>query len=151
MRPLVEDTIASLKSVQAGHHVIHTLETDVPSVAGDRGKLVQVLSNLLDNAAKYSPKGGTITVSAYADEARSRVVIGVRDEGTGIAEEDHERVFETFQRVIAEETRDVPGTGLGLFLCKELVQAMGGEIWLESELGAGSTFSFSVPVWAPSR
>ncbi len=129
----------------------HTLRIDVngklPAVVGDRDKLMQVLVNFLSNAIKYSPKGGQITLSASEDAERQRLVIGVADQGIGIAPEDQAPLFTTFHRVHRPETVGIHGTGLGLYVVKSLVELMGGEVWVKSEAGKGSTFYFSLPVW----
>ena len=117
---------------------------DVPRVAADRDKARQVLTNLVDNAIKYSPEGGTIELGVKAldtDEVR----FYVKDEGMGIPPEEHERVFEKFYRLDPHMTRGVGGTGLGLYICDELVKRMGGRIWVESNADNGSTFFFDLP------
>ncbi len=115
-------------------------------VLADRNKLSQVLMNLLTNAVKYSPKGGKIVVSGRHEPRNDRVVVSVSDEGIGIQPNDVEAVFETFHRVRNAETDHIRGSGLGLFIVKQLVDLMAGEVWLESEAGRGSTFFFTVPV-----
>ena len=116
---------------------------DVPNVVADRDKLTQVLINLLSNAIKYSSGGGSVTISARQE--RERVVLSVADQGIGIAPEDQQKLFTTFHRIHRPETQGVRGTGLGLYIVKALVEAMQGEIWLESTLNKGSTFFFSLP------
>lgn len=109
----------------------------------DRQSTEQVLSNLLDNAIKYTEPGGRIEVLVETDESRIRA--RVRDTGIGIPEEDLARIFERFYRVDKARSRELGGTGLGLAIVRHLVQRMGGEIFVESEFGRGSTFSFSLP------
>jgi PAS domain S-box-containing protein len=111
-------------------------------VRADREKLTQVLANLLDNAVKYSPEGGTITLTARrrADAAE----IAVADEGVGIPRSDQQRIFSKFFRT--DRGGAAAGTGLGLFLVRGLVAAMGGRIWVESEEGRGSRFTFDLPL-----
>ncbi|MDX2149262.1 MAG: ATP-binding protein [Bryobacteraceae bacterium] len=108
----------------------------------------QIMSNLLDNAIKYTPEGGCIEVSATPEQGpRGELVrISVRDEGTGIPKEDLPRLFERFYRVDKARSRELGGTGLGLAIVKHLVRAQGGEVLVDSELGRGSTFSFTLPV-----
>ena len=120
------------------------LPDDLPRVAADRVRVGQVVTNLVSNAVKYSPDGGTITVSARVEVGE--VVLSVTDTGIGIGEEDQESLFAKFYRVDSSYTREVGGTGLGLAICKSIVELLGGRIWVESTLGAGSTFSFSLPV-----
>ena len=99
--------------------------------------------NLVENAVKYSPDGGTVTVTYGAQNGRARVE--VRDSGLGIPEPDHARVFEKFTRLDPGLSRGVGGTGLGLYIARELVERMGGEIAVDSALGAGSTFAVELP------
>jgi signal transduction histidine kinase len=117
---------------------------DLPPVAADPDKLRQVLVNLLENAIKYSPSGGRIEVSAEAVD--SIVRFSVRDEGIGIPAHAQGRVFERFHRVDPNMTQGVGGTGLGLYICREIVEHMSGRIWVTSDEGAGATFTFELPV-----
>jgi signal transduction histidine kinase len=121
------------------------IEPGLPKALSDEAKTKQVILNLLSNAIKYSPGGGTIRVSASAVEDGNKVLVRVSDQGIGIAPEDLDRVFETFYRVKNEETYEIRGTGLGLFIVKSLVEGMGGAMGVESELGKGSTFHFTLP------
>jgi len=107
----------------------------------------QVLVNLVENAIKYSPDGGRVEVGVEPNE--ENVVFHVQDEGLGIPSDEQSMVFEKFYRVDPHMTRGVGGTGLGLYICNELVSRMGGHIWLESKPGEGSTFLFELPA-APS-
>jgi PAS domain S-box-containing protein len=120
---------------------------DGPTVLADREKIRQVLVNLVENAVKYSPDGGRVDVRAESDSRFVR--FWVRDEGLGVPPEEQARIFEKFYRVDPEMARGVGGTGLGLYICKELVERMGGRISLESEHGEGSTFFFEVPCSPP--
>jgi CheY-like chemotaxis protein len=119
------------------------IKKGLPSVHGDRDKLIQVLINLLSNAGKFTDHGA-VTVSAV--EQDGQIVVGVKDSGMGISEADKNNVFEKFKQVGDTLTDKPKGTGLGLPICKEIVEHHGGRIWLESELGKGSTFSFSIPI-----
>ena len=120
-----------------------TLPESAPSVAADRDKARQVLVNLVENAIKYSPDGGRVEVGI--DQTESAVRFYVTDEGLGIPELEQERIFDKFYRLDPEMTRGVGGTGLGLYICSELVRRMDGRIWVESHHGRGSTFSFELP------
>ena len=115
---------------------------EVDLVDADELRFKQVVINLLSNAVKFTPDGGTITVDATVDGRD--VVVTVTDTGIGIAPADQERIFESFQQGRSIATRE--GTGLGLSLCRRIVGLMGGRMWLDSEVGVGSTFGFTVPV-----
>jgi two-component system phosphate regulon sensor histidine kinase PhoR len=123
-----------------------TFETDVPSalpaIRGDAGLLREVLQNLLDNAIQYTPQAGCIRVSVAVNGREA--VIAVSDTGIGIPLTDQERIFERFYRVDAARSREAGGTGLGLSIAKHIVEAHGGRLWVESEIGHGSKFSFSI-------
>jgi len=124
----------------------------LPTVTGDRDRLIQVVINLIANAVKFT-RSGTITCTAVAEPASSppMLVVSVTDTGIGIATEDLQRVFEQFGQAAEEGDRlpDTPrGTGLGLPICREIVEHHGGRLWVESELGKGSRFSFTLPVGA---
>jgi PAS domain S-box-containing protein len=141
---LVEGVVSAAR-VTAPDSVDFELE---PNGAGvglhcDEDKLRQVLVNLVENAVKYSPDGGTVTVAFGAQNGRAR--IEVRDSGLGIPETDYARVFEKFTRLDPGLSRGVGGTGLGLYIARELVERMGGEIAVDSALGDGSTFVVELP------
>jgi two-component system phosphate regulon sensor histidine kinase PhoR len=118
--------------------------TNLPPVRADASLLHEVLQNLLDNAIQYTPPGGKIHVSAAARNREA--VITVDDTGIGIPVVDQERIFERFYRVDAARSREAGGTGLGLSIAKHIIEAHGGRIWVESEVGRGSKFSFSIPL-----
>jgi signal transduction histidine kinase len=118
-------------------------EAPLPAVTGDHHRLVQVVINLLSNAVKFTAAGSvTVAVRSHEDE----IVVAVTDTGTGIAEADRQRVFEAFAQAGDSLTDKPRGTGLGLPISREIVEEHGGRMWLESELGAGSTFAFALPV-----
>jgi two-component system phosphate regulon sensor histidine kinase PhoR len=125
------------------------LPQSLPDIAADRRRLAEVLQNLLDNAMQYTPAGGQIKVSASADGAE--VTFTVSDTGIGIPQADQPRIFERFYRVDVARSREVGGTGLGLSIAKHLVEVHGGRIWVESEVGQGSQFHFTVPIFDPER
>ena len=114
----------------------------LPRVSADLDKVRQVLVNLVENAIKYSPDGGRVEVGATAHAGFVR--FHVKDEGLGVAPEEQERIFEKFYRADPQMTRGVGGTGLGLYICKELIGRMGGRIWVEPNEGKGSTFAFEL-------
>jgi signal transduction histidine kinase/GAF domain-containing protein len=121
-----------------------TCEADLPPILGDPDKVRQVLTNFVDNAVKYSPDGGTVELSlSRRDHA---VLFTVSDEGLGIPPSDQRRIFDKFYRVDPNLTRGVGGTGLGLYISRELVRRMNGTIWVDSREGEGSRFSFELPV-----
>jgi len=133
-------TRAQEKGVELGVEV----EAHLPPVSGDPDMLAQVLVNLVDNAVKYTPEGGRITIRAGVVGGRLRV--SVADTGVGIPEESLSRVFERFYRVDKARAREQGGTGLGLAIVKHIVEAHGGRVWAQSEVGRGSTFTFELPV-----
>jgi len=121
----------------------------IPDIAGDRRRLTEVLQNLLDNAIQYTPSGGEIMVSACVSD--SEVVFTVSDTGIGIPQAEQPRIFERFYRADVARSREVGGTGLGLSIAKHLVEGHGGRIWVQSEIGQGSQFHFSVPIFDAER
>jgi signal transduction histidine kinase len=127
------------------HKFVVDIESDLPDVFVDRDKLSHVVGNILSNAVKYSPNGGRITLSAHNDQERNQIVVSIADEGIGIGPADKDLLFTTFHRIQRPETRGIRGSGLGLYIAKEWMEAMGGEIWLESELNKGSTFFLGIP------
>jgi signal transduction histidine kinase len=120
------------------------LEHDVapPAVAADPDKLRQVLVNLVENAVKYSGEG---RIEVRLQRRNGRVRFSVHDEGPGIPPDQHDRIFDKFYRLDPNMTQGVGGTGLGLYICRELIESMEGQIWVESKLGEGSTFAFELP------
>jgi PAS domain S-box-containing protein len=117
---------------------------DLPPISADADKLRQVLVNLVENAIKYSPDGGTVEVALATVPGRLR--FSVRDEGLGVPAAEQSRIFEKFYRLDPDLTRGVGGTGLGLYICREIVRRMDGRIWVDSQPGVGSTFSFELPL-----
>ena len=120
------------------------LPSNLPRVRGDANLLRDVLRNLLDNAIQYTPAGGRVDVTVTLNDGLA--VVTVSDTGIGIPQSDQPRIFERFYRVDAARSREVGGTGLGLAIAKHVVEAHGGKIWVESQVGNGSAFHFSVPV-----
>jgi len=135
---------ARLKAGQKNISLAVDCPADLPPVLGDSNRLQEVLQNLLDNSVQYTPAGGQITVSAQAGQGE--VIFTVADTGIGIPQTDQERIFERFYRVDAARSREVGGTGLGLSIARHIVQAHGGRLWVESAVGRGSRFHFSVPI-----
>jgi len=144
------DSVQSLL-MQKKQTVVYDRGIPVPRVRGDRDKLVQVVINLLSNAIKFTPEAGTITIWTEKVPGKRRedpgdwVRVGIRDTGVGIAPEHQSMIFDKFRQVGDYLTDKPQGTGLGLPISREIIRHLGGEIWVESELGAGSTFYFTVP------
>jgi PAS domain S-box-containing protein len=113
----------------------------------DPGRIEQVLTNLVDNAIKYSPQGGPITITLWEEVATHEVRISVRDSGIGITEHQHAQIFGRFMRADNAYAWGISGTGLGLYICRELVERQGGHLWFESKEGAGSTFFLTLPIF----
>jgi len=136
-------TVRSLIT-EKGHRLEVNVAPNLPHVWADGSRTLQVLINLLGNAIKFTPPDGKITVSASS--LGSKCLISVSDNGPGIRADDQEKVFDAFAQAEAPGEEVKEGTGLGLKLCRQFVELMGGQIWVESEYGKGSTFSFTLPV-----
>jgi len=126
---------------------IHSFEIafppDFPVILADEERIREVLENLIGNAIKYSPQGGTIWIGGWAEP--DKVTVYVADQGIGIPKEEQERIFERFYRVESGLKKRTKGVGLGLYICKAIIEAHGGRIWVESEPGKGSKFIFTLP------
>ena len=145
--PTALDNALTLVRERASRHGI-ALEVRVDEglgeIVGDERKIRQILLNLLSNAVKFTPEGGRIGVTATATDGL--ITISVSDTGIGIAPEDQEAVFEEFRQVGRDDARKLEGTGLGLTLAKKFVELHGGQIGVRSQVGQGSTFTFTLPV-----
>ncbi len=143
---IIEEIAASLRGQieEKGLSLKLDIPEGLPPVYGDRGRVTQILTNLVDNARQYTPSGGQITVSAQLKDGLLQV--SVADTGIGIAPEEQEKIFDRFYRADHPLVQEVAGTGLGLPIAKAFVEMHGGEIWVESEPGQGSTFSFTLPL-----
>ena len=146
IRPLVD---------KAGLAFFTEIEPGLPLVMGDKDRLTQVITNLLGNAIKFTPEGGWIQVKAWREKGSDGrrkagvITVSIADTGVGIAAENFARIFEKFGQV-GDVLKDRPkGTGLGLPICKKIIEYYGGRIWVESEFGRGSTFFFTLPVFMP--
>ncbi len=143
---LCREVIADLRVSRAGQHIGLVHDNDLPAVAGDRLKLSTVLSNIINNAIKYTPAGSSVTVAITSDQDGVR--LSVADTGPGIDAEHLPRLFDQFYRAHAEG--DGPkGYGLGLFIARTMVELHGGRIWAESEMGRGSCFNVVLPAARP--
>ena len=151
VRAAIDEAIRDLGQRTDRHRFVVSVAEPASVVVADRAKVVQVLVNLVGNAVKYSPAGGTVTVSANRGPQGDHITISVSDDGIGIGPADRTRLFETFERIQTPETAGIGGTGLGLYISKNLVELMDGTLSLESELGRGSTFSFTLPVHPSSE
>lgn len=141
---LVWGAIELSRNIGPEHHVCVEVADDTPVFWADRDKIEAVLINLIENAAKYSPEGGDIVVRVYPRE--DEIVIEVQDEGVGIRTEDIPKLFRSFQRIHDTSYGRVSGTGVGLYICKHIMQAHGGDITVESTWGEGSTFRLHLPL-----
>jgi two-component system phosphate regulon sensor histidine kinase PhoR len=142
---IVNEQVDMEKEFTDKHEFVVNIEPTLPNVVADRDKLSQVVANLLNNAVKYSPNGGRITLSTHYNQSQNCVVASITDEGIGISPEDKKSLFTTFHRIQRPETHKIRGSGLGLYIAKEWIEAMGGKIWVESELNKGSTFFVTIP------
>ena len=146
MSEVAERAIAATTSLfeQKSLKLIKQIDNNLPEITGDRDKLIQVIINLISNSVKFTDKG-SVTCQVYQE--KDELIVSISDTGIGIAPEDFGAVFEQFKQVGGDTLTDKPkGTGLGLPICKEIVEHHGGHIWLESKIGKGSTFSFALPI-----
>jgi two-component system, OmpR family, phosphate regulon sensor histidine kinase PhoR len=148
---LIENCVqtAEHRATEKDISVSVSLSAELPDIAGDRRRLAEILQNLIDNAIQYTLPGGRIVVSAAVRDLD--IVFTVADTGIGIPKADQSRIFERFYRVDAARSREAGGTGLGLAIAKHLVEVHGGRIWVDSEIGQGSQFHFTVPIFGPER
>ena len=146
LAPLVSQVLSEIQVTrpEPGVALTDDLPGDLPPVFADRERVHQVLFNLLDNAVRFTPAGGRVTVSAFRHDGSVDVVVA--DTGPGISAEHLPRVFERFYRVDESRSRVDGGTGIGLAIARSVVEAHGGRIWADSEPGRGSTFTFELPV-----
>lgn len=158
LETLIEQVMETQEPLFQGKNLYVSLDcaSDLPEIFVDRDRIRQVLTNLLDNATKFSVEGGEIRIRAELFEGRrfgesSRWIrVGLSDQGVGVKQKDRLLIFEKFNQGSCDTLTDKPqGTGLGLPICKEIITHYGGNIWVESEEGKGSTFFFSIPVNAP--
>ncbi len=133
-----------IQHIQKSIHVVTEMAPNLPLVQADFARTTQILTNLLDNAVNYTPENGEIRVSAAA--TGDFVSVSISDTGIGIAEEHLDKIFERFFRSEAPEVQSVPGTGLGLAIVRSLIEMHGGQLEVKSELGKGSTFTFTLPI-----
>jgi signal transduction histidine kinase len=144
MKSLVQGTCVQITPLLQGkgQKLTTDLPASLPLIHGDGPRLEQVLLNLMTNAVKFTPQGGSISIKVR--EQDSGVTVAVKDNGIGIAKEEQSRLFKPYSRVSSDRQRQ-PGLGLGLALAKQVVELHGGKIWVDSASGSGSTFSFYLP------
>ena len=143
IKTLVKEVLSKIKRQAPSRQFVTSIPDKLPSINGDPLRIERILYNLLDNAAKYSPPGSQIKVSVNTEP--ERLVIGVSDRGKGLSSSERARIFGPFQRLENSRPDQARGAGLGLMVCRRLVEAHSGEIWVESTKGRGSTFFFSLP------
>jgi len=149
LNELVLGVVDQLNVSSQDHSLIvfdHAVDLEV---IGDSERIIQVLTNLISNAIKFSPGGGDVTIALKNEQ--KRVIVSITDQGLGIPAAEVNQLFQKFKRIDNSESRKIGGTGLGLAICKEIIDKHEGEIWVDSIEGQGSTFSFSVPLAAPKK
>jgi signal transduction histidine kinase len=146
MESLVRAVLNRLNAAATARSVtlMADMADDLPLLSGDSSSLERVISNLVDNSIKFTPPGGQVWVTVWQEGDQVR--LSVRDTGIGIAPEEIRKIFDRFYQVDSSATRRAGGVGLGLYISQEIVRQHGGRIWVESELGRGSTFYISLPI-----
>lgn len=144
MNALLDEIVEEVTLITASHNIV-LLSCPTVSVKADRDKIGQVINNFLSNSLKYSPKGKNIEVSCK--EMNGNIQVSVKDEGMGIKPQDQEKLFDRYYRIESVHTQAIAGFGLGLYLSAEIIQRHKGKVWVESEMGKGSTFYFSLPLF----
>jgi len=148
---LVQRLVERFQKTTTRHQLAFHAEHPTLEATIDPQRMEQVLSNLLTNAIKYSPQGGSIVVTVGKDDADHAVEIRVQDGGIGIPLHQQARIFGRFMRADNAQAAGISGTGLGLYLCRALVEQHAGRLWFESEEGEGTTFFMTIPLVAPDR
>ena len=141
----IKKVVPIFKETYKNHKLELKLENNLPPARLDEDKFQQIITNLTDNGGKYSPEGSTLTVSTRTEG--EKIIIEVRDEGIGIKEEDFDKLFKKFSRLENHLTSNTQGNGLGLYITKQIVESMSGEITLKSKENEGTTFIVSFPVY----
>jgi len=144
VKAIIKNAVQRAKRHSSIHRFVLGLPKELPPIRADVIRLERILHNLLENAIKYSPDGGYIRILAKMDS--DHLVIGVSDQGIGISQQDQAKLFAPFQRLESSRVEGIQGIGLGLLVCRRLVEAHGGRIWVESGTGKGSTFFFTLPL-----
>jgi signal transduction histidine kinase len=152
MRDVIDDVVEAVQHQikNKDQHLSLNIQENLPEIRADYGRMVQIVTNLVSNAYKYTPKGGDITVTAKpysnGNGEVEGVMVTVKDTGYGISEEDQAQLFTNFFRSSDQNIREEPGTGLGLSITKKMVETHGGELTFETLYGHGSAFTFTVPL-----
>ncbi len=141
---IIKTVVEHMRPALLKHDVVLTLDDMLPSLSGDNDKLMQVVTNLLSNAIKYSPKGGKIRIHSFSEG--TNIHLTLQDSGIGIPADALKNIFTPYNRVETVATRHIQGTGLGLPITRQIVQLHGGQIWVESQQGVGSTFHVVLPL-----
>ncbi len=139
---LIQDALVSVRTSNR-HTITYNIDPNASFIKGDHPKLRQVVQNLLSNAIKYSPAGGKVTINVVEQDG-DEILFIISDEGIGIKPEYQVKLFQKFSRVDEPDSKHIKGTGLGLWICREIIEAHKGKIWVESEYGKGSTFKFTI-------
>jgi PAS domain S-box-containing protein len=143
LNAIIQDVAERSRSISPKHTINIQLDKRISPFEGDRDKLIQVTMNLLSNAIKYSPDGGAITIQSQLED--SLIHISIQDEGIGIPPDAIEKLFTPFNRIHTDKTQHIQGTGLGLSIVRQIIEMHHGKVWVESVLGKGSTFHFTLP------
>jgi two-component system sensor histidine kinase EvgS len=144
IEPVIQDVLRRLQTRSNKHHLHVSVPPNLPKVIFDKIRLERIVHNLVENAIKYSPQGGDVTVTVQPND--NELIVSVSDQGFGISKEDQSKLFQSFQRLESTKRPYIVGIGLGLRVCQILVEAHRGRIWVESEPGKGATFRFSLPL-----
>ncbi len=142
---IIDSAIAQLQVITNDHHLILDVPAKLPPIFGDELRIAQVLTNLVGNAVKFSPPQTQITIAAH--RAGKMVQVDVADQGPGVPKQDNTRIFEAFRQLENETSNRTKGAGLGLAICKGLIEAHHGQIWVQNHQGPGTIISFTVPIW----
>jgi two-component system, sensor histidine kinase ChiS len=146
-KPIIEEVLHETSSLITQKGITLTSKIDsFPPVLCDRAKLKEVLFNLVGNAAKYNKEKGKIHISAYELPGENKMMFEIQDTGFGIPKDQQEKIFQKFFRAVTDETHEIIGTGLGLFITRMLVEKMGGKLLFSSSEHQGTTFSFTLPL-----
>jgi signal transduction histidine kinase len=141
---LVEEIVSETQMTISSHQIHFDSPIAPVEIKGDRDKIGSVISNLISNAIKYSPKGDQVILNFK--KYPNKLQLSIQDDGIGIANNDLNRLFERYYRVESKESQHISGFGIGLYLSSEIVKRHGGTLWVESEPGIGSTFYFTIPL-----